>query len=56
MSEVEEIFWETPELVEKLLSLLDPESTLALAQCHKKIPGILQGQLIWNQLILSFLH
>ena len=43
--------WETPELVEKLLPFLDPESTLNLAQCHEKIPGILQGQLMWNQLI-----
>ena len=47
ISLAEKKFWETTELLEKL----DPESTLALAQCHKKIPVILQGQLICNQVI-----
>ena len=47
ISLAEKKFWETTELLEKL----DPESTLALAQCHKKIPLIPQGQLIWNQVI-----
>ena len=50
-SEAERIIWETPELVERFVPFLDPESTLALAQCHKNLPGILQGHLIWNQLI-----
>ena len=51
MSEAEKIFWETPELLEKLLPFLDPESTLTLVQCHKKILRILEGPYIWNQLI-----
>ena len=51
LSDVEKKFWETPELVEKLLPFLDPESTLALAQCHKKIPRILEGPCMWNQFI-----
>ena len=51
MSEVEKIFWETPELAEKLLPFLDPESTFNLAQCQKKIPAILEGPCIWNQFI-----
>ena len=46
-----EKFWETPELVEKLLPFLDPDSTLTLARCYKKVPGILQGTCIWNQFI-----
>ena len=44
-------FWETPELVEKLLPFLDLESTLSLAQCHKKIPRIFEGPCMWNQFI-----
>ena len=51
LCEAEKKFWETTELVEKLLPLLDPESTLNLARCHEKIPGILQGSLKWNQFI-----
>ena len=51
MSEAEKIFWETPELLEKLLPFLDPESTLTLVQCHKKILRILEGPYMWNQLI-----
>ena len=42
---------ETPELVENLLSFLDPHSTLTLAQCFKKVPGILQSTCVWNQFI-----
>ena len=49
MSEVEKIFWETLELVEKLLPFLDPESTLTLVMCNKKI--LLEGSFIWNQFI-----
>ena len=51
MSEVVKIFWETPELVEKLLPFLDPESTLTLVMCNKKILRILEGSFIWNQFI-----
>ena len=51
LSSAEKKVWETPELVEKLLPFLDPESTLALAQCQETVPSILQGTLLWNQFI-----
>ena len=51
ISEAEKKFWETRELVEMLLPFLDPESTLNLAQNQDKVPGVLQGPLIWYQFI-----
>ena len=50
-TKLSEKFWETPELVEKLLPFLDPESTLNLAQIQDKVPSVLQGALIWYQFI-----
>ena len=44
-------FWETPELVEKLLPFLDHKSTYILAQAHVKTRNILQGSYSWNKLI-----
>ena len=46
--------WNTPELVEKLVSLLDPVSTLGLVQSEVLDKKILQKSLslsAWNQLI-----
>ena len=36
------------------MPLLDPESILALARFHEKIPAILQGTFIRNQFIRRF--
>ena len=53
LSEAEKKFWESsPELVEKLLPFLDTESTLNLAQSQEKVPDILQGPLLWSQVIM----
>ena len=49
--EAQKKFWETPELLEKLLHFLDPESTYHLAQAHDLTKTVLQGQFIWNQFI-----
>ena len=51
LSEAEKKFWKTPEVVEKLLPFLDPESTLNLARSTDKVPGILQGPHVWNLFI-----
>ena len=51
LSKAREKFWITPELVEKLLPFLDPESILVLAQCYETVAGVLQGTCIWNQFI-----
>ena len=53
-SEGESKFWNTPELVKKLVSLLDPVSTLGLVQSEMLNKQILQKILspaAWNQLI-----
>ena len=50
-SEAEQKFWQTPELIEGLLLHLDPESTLRLAQAHEMTRDILQGSIVWNNLI-----
>ena len=44
-------FWESPELLEKLLPFLDPETTLHLAKTHKMTRAILQKSYIWKKLI-----
>ena len=49
--EAEQKFWQTPELVQGLLPYLDLESTLRLAQTHKKTQSILQGSRVWTNLI-----
>ena len=44
-------FWETPELVEKLLPYLDLDSTKHLAESHK----LTRKLLTWNKLFQRFL-
>ena len=44
-------FWETPELIEKLLPNLDLKSTVCLARTHVMTQNILQRRCIWNKLI-----
>ena len=44
-------FWETPELIEKLLPYLDLKSTVRLAQTHEMTQNILQRRCIWNKLV-----
>ena len=44
-------FWETPELIEKLLLHLDLKSTLHLAQTHGMTRVILRRRSIWRKLI-----
>ena len=44
-------FWETPELIEKLLPYLDLKSTVCLAQTHVMTQNILEGRCIWNKLV-----
>ena len=50
-SEVEKKFWETPELIDNLLSFLDLKSTLHLARAHKITQNILERTFVWNKLI-----
>ena len=50
-SEAEGKFWGMPELIEELLLHLNPEATLRLAQAHKMTRDILQGSIVWNNLI-----
>ena len=50
-SEAEQMFWQTPELIEGLLLHLDPAATLQLAQTHERTQNILQGTRVWNNLI-----
>ena len=45
------MFFETPELVEKLLPFLDLKSTLHLARTHVLTQNILAGSRIWNKLV-----
>ena len=37
LSKAREKFWITPELVEKLLPFLDPDSILVLARCYEPV-------------------
>ena len=47
----ERSFWNTPELIEQLLTFLDPESTGRLAQSHALTLNILHGTVAWRKLI-----
>ena len=49
--EAEDLFWMTPELVEHLLSFLDPASILVLAKAHPIAQQVLQRGLNWTRLI-----
>ena len=44
-------FWNTPELVEKLVFFLDASSILNLAQTHHLTQQICQLPFVWNQLV-----
>ena len=45
-------FWKMPELVAQLLDFLDPDSILALGQCHQLVLDLLSsGTFTWNKLI-----
>ena len=44
-------FWRTPELVEKLLPLLDARSISRLAQVHQLTVELLQAASFWNDLV-----
>ena len=55
--EAERLFWMTPELVENLLSFLDPASILALAEIHPLTTKVMQGGRNWTRFIKrSCLH
>ena len=54
--EAAKVFLGTPELVEKLLPYLDPETTFSLAQTHKLTREILQKRSIWRKLIRRGCH
>ena len=49
--EAERKFWRTPELIERLLLLLDEKSTLVLAQSHVRTLNVLEGGWVWNKFI-----
>ena len=49
--EAEELFWMTPELVEHLLSFLDPASILVLAKAHPSAKQVLQRGFNWTRMI-----
>ena len=47
----EKKFWKMPELVTKLVSFLDGQSTLVLAQAHQLTLEVVQQPFVWNQLV-----
>ena len=49
--EAERLFWMTPELVENLLSFLDPASILALAKTHPLTREVLQSGFNWTRFL-----
>ena len=49
--EAEGLFWMTPELVENLLSFLDPASILALAKTHPLTREVLQSGFNWTRFL-----
>ena len=50
-SETEKKFWNTPELVEKILPNLDLKSLALLLEAHKPVIDILtEGTITWNNL------
>ena len=49
--EAEVMFWMTPELVEHLLSFLDPASILALAKTHPLTREVLQSGFNWTRFL-----
>ena len=51
MSSSERKVWQSPELLDKLLSYLDVSSTLHLAQAHAFTIQVLQNKSCWNKFI-----
>ena len=49
--EAEVMFWMTPELVENLLSFLDPASILVLAKTHPLTREVLQSGINWTRFL-----
>ena len=49
--EAERLFWMTPELVENLLSFLDPASILVLAKTHPLTREVLQSGFNWTRFL-----
>ena len=49
--EAEKSFWMTPELMENLLSFLDPASILALAKTHSLTTEVLLSRTIWTRFL-----
>ena len=49
--EAEKMFWMTPELVENLLSFLDPASILVLAKTHPLTREVLQSGFNWTRFL-----
>ena len=49
--EAEKSFWMTPELMENLLSFLDPASILALAKTHSLTTEVLLSRTIWTKFL-----
>ena len=46
-----EIFWLTPELVDKLVPFLDAKSLSSLAQASKFAARVLEGDSVWSKLV-----
>ena len=46
-----EMFWKTPELIEKLLPYLNPSSTKCLAEAHDLTEETLLRDSVWNKLL-----
>ena len=44
-------FWWIPELVEHLLTFMDPASILNLAHSHSRVEQVLQSAYVWTELI-----
>ena len=44
-------FWWIPELVEHLLTFMDPASILNLAHSHSRVEQVLQSVYVWTELI-----
>ena len=47
----EKKFWKMPELVTKLVSFLDGQSTLVLAQAHQLTLEVVQQPFVWNKVV-----
>ena len=47
----EKKFWKTPELVTKLVTFLDGQSTMVLAQAHHLTLDVVQHPFVWNKVV-----